>query len=124
MSQEDTGTKRKAGRPKGTTMSDQVPPELRRMLSRLKNVSPKAIEVLIRKMITTLPDGTVVEDARIAEKLISIYFATLKASEDIKNKNAPKSETPQEQDARPVKPKFTLEVVNPTNGKKLAVSKA
>jgi hypothetical protein len=111
-----------AGR-KGGKDKDPVPAEIRRLMARLKNVSPQALDIMIEAMVKTLPDGTVLKDVKIAEKLIQMYFATLKVSEDIKAKNKPASDTPLEQ-PKSGRPEFTLEVVNPTNGKKLSVSTA
>jgi hypothetical protein len=111
------------GRGAGNKDKDQIPPEIKKMLHKLKNISPAALDVLIEAMVKTLPDGTVLKDVKIAEKLIQMYFATLKVSEDLKVKTKPASELPAA-DETPSKPKFTLEVVNPTNGKKVSVSKA
>lgn len=111
-----------AGR-KGGKDKDPVPAEVRRLMARLKNVSPQALDIMIEAMVKTLPDGTVLKDVKIAEKLIQMYFATLKVSEEIKSKNkevdAPKADSKEES-----RPAFTMSVVNPTNGKLVSVSKA
>ncbi len=110
-----------AGR-KGGKEKDPTPPELRRLLGKLKNIQPEAVDVLIENMVKTLPDGTVLKDTKIAEKLIGLYFQALKASEDIKARNKKEngelSNAPQE----PSRPKFTLEVVNPSTGAKVGVA--
>ena len=111
------------GRGAGKDKQDVVPPEVKRLLNKLKNISPAALDIMIEQMVKTLPDGTVLKDVKIAEKLISMYFATLKVSEDLKGKTKVESDKPVADDT-PSKPKFTLEVVNPTNGKKVSVSKA
>jgi hypothetical protein len=94
---------------------DPTPAELKRMMKLLRGVSPKAVELLIEAMVKTMPDGSVLKDTKIAEKLIDIYFKSMRASEEIKqaNKGAEKVVDKPEDN----RPKFSLEVVNPTTGK-------
>lgn len=112
-----------AGR-KGGKEKDPTPPELKRFLAKVKAAQPEALDIMIESMVKTLPDGTVLKDTKIAEKVIGLYFQALKLSEDIKARNkkdSGESSAPAKEDA---KPKFTLEVVNPTTGKVVGVKSA
>lgn len=113
-----------AGR-KGGKEKDPTPPELRRFLAKIKAAQPDALDIMIESMVKTLPDGTVLKDTKIAEKIIGLYFQALKVSEDIKARN--RSEKGIDTgEKKPVEstPKFTTEVVNPTSGKLVVVKTA
>lgn len=110
------------GRPKGGKEKDPTPPELRRFLAKIKQAQPQALDIMIEAMVKTLPDGTVLKDTKIAEKVITLYFQALKMSEDLKARNKKESEGNEGgKPAEPSKPKFSLEVVNPSTGKLVGV---
>lgn len=112
-----------AGR-KGGKEKDPTPPELKRFLAKVKAAQPEALDIMIESMVKTLPDGTVLKDTKIAEKVIGLYFQALKLSEDIKARNKKDSGESTAPVKEEVKPKFTLEVVNPTTGKVVGVKSA
>lgn len=109
------------GRPKGGKEKDPTPPELRRFLAKIKQAQPEALDIMIESMVKTLPDGTVLKDTKIAEKVITLYFQALKMSEDLKARNRKENEEVVSAPAEPSRPKFSLEVVNPSTGKLVGV---
>lgn len=128
MSEDDTkGTWVKGGKSpnpagrKGGPDKDPVPAEMRRLMARLKKVSPQALEIMIAEMAKKMPDGTVVTDVKIAEKLIKLYMEITDKSESIKRRKAEAAaeQTIVEDEA----PAFTLHVINPTTGNAVEVSK-
>lgn len=108
------------GRGKGNKDKDPTPAEMRRMLSKLKKITPEALDILIEEMVKVLPDGTIIKNEKIAERLIQLYFQTLKVSEDLKSKKP--SSDPVEAPVEEKKPKFSLTVINPQTKDKLNVS--
>lgn len=114
-------TKKKGGRPKGSLQKDPTPHELKRFLAKIKQAQPTALDIMIEAMVKTLPDGTVLKDTKIAEKVITLYFQALKMSEDMKARSKKESEVSEGKSTEPVKPKFSLEVVNPSTGKLVGV---
>lgn len=109
------------GRPKGGKEKDPTPPELRRFLAKIKQAQPEALDIMIESMVKTLPDGTVLKDTKIAEKVITLYFQALKMSEDLKARNRKENEEVASAPVEPSRPKFSLEVVNPSTGKLVGV---
>lgn len=109
------------GRPKGGKEKDPTPPELRRFLAKIKQAQPEALDIMIESMVKTLPDGTVLKDTKIAEKVITLYFQALKMSEDLKARNRKENEGASSAPVEPSRPKFSLEVVNPSTGKLVGV---
>lgn len=107
------------GRGKGIKNNNKLPPELKRILNKLKKVTPEALDVMIEAMVQTLPDGTVIKNEKIAKELIQLYFQTTKVADELESRND------SEETSQPVeekKPKFSLTVVNPTTKDKVNVS--
>lgn len=110
----------------GSKEKFKVPPELRGLMARLKKSAPEALEIMLEKMIEQQEDGSVLKNEKIAEKIIKMYFDTLKMSEDMKrehNKSLKGDEEPEvPQTRQESKPRFSLTVVNPQTKDKVKVS--
>lgn len=117
--------KRSRGRPEGSkTTIGKLPPELKRLLSKLKGTSSTALDILISKMVRVTKDGEELTDEKIAEKILKLYFQAMTFAEDIKRaegrKAAEKStdEIEPQQTIAPTKvsSRFSTTVKNPSTG--------